>query len=131
MAQKVHVRFEKGAFRFSGECASCHSTCHAVCCRTVVVPLSREEIASGRYQSVELQGLTVLKRNDDGCVYLDGNRCSIYAERPLICKRFDCTKERWVLSPEAARRTSEGMPWKEVRWKGKTFHFDPPSKQKS
>lgn len=31
-----------------------------------------------------------LDRGDGVCRYLDGNRCSIYSERPLLCRIDEC-----------------------------------------
>jgi hypothetical protein len=30
----------------------------------------------------------ILKRNEKGCVFLDGNSCSIYEARPSTCENF-------------------------------------------
>lgn len=30
-----------------------------------------------------------LDRGDGTCIYLDGNKCSIYADRPLLCRVED------------------------------------------
>jgi len=36
-------------------------------------------------------GLWLAKKGDGSCVYLAGDgRCSIYADRPRSCRRFDC-----------------------------------------
>jgi Fe-S-cluster containining protein len=31
------------------------------------------------------------KKNDDSCVYLIDNLCSIHADRPNVCRDFFCT----------------------------------------
>lgn len=33
---------------------------------------------------------TALDRGDGVCIYLDGNKCSIYNERPLLCRVDEC-----------------------------------------
>jgi len=36
-------------------------------------------------------GQAVLAKREDGCcVYLVDNKCSIYADRPVVCKWYDC-----------------------------------------
>ena len=61
MAGSRHVRFERGAFRFSGDCAACRPACRAVCCRGMRAPLADEEIASGRYDAETVDGRVVLR----------------------------------------------------------------------
>lgn len=44
----------------------------------------------GKYQEYEKGGKTYLARKENqDCVYLDGN-CSIYEDRPVTCRKFDC-----------------------------------------
>lgn len=31
-----------------------------------------------------------LDRGDGTCIYLDGNKCSIYSDRPLLCRIDEC-----------------------------------------
>lgn len=31
-----------------------------------------------------------LDRGDGTCKYLDGNKCSVYSERPLLCRIDEC-----------------------------------------
>lgn len=31
---------------------------------------------------------TILRRNDGGCIFLDGNDCSVYESRPDTCRNF-------------------------------------------
>jgi Fe-S-cluster containining protein len=38
-------------------------------------------------QSKDDGGL-ILRRTKDGCVFLDGNDCSIYEDRPETCRNF-------------------------------------------
>ena len=120
-----HVRIEKGSFRFSGDCPSCWSVCHAVCCRTAVVPLADEEIRGGRFRTMKHKGATVLERTDEGCVYLKGNRCSIYQDRPAACRAFDCSKHLWRMLPLDMKRADAQLPAKAPLLKvdGKTYHY--------
>lgn len=80
--------------------------CRAVCCRMGGVLLTPAEIASRRYETeifcirkkelcakdVECYYRIVQLRTKDGaCVYqCDDGGCSIYVERPQICRRYSC-----------------------------------------
>jgi Fe-S-cluster containining protein len=76
----------------------------ANCCRAFTVELADRDIERlARHLSIskaefltgyttadeEEEGPPSLRRSDaTGCVFLDGNRCSVYEERPDICRRF-------------------------------------------
>ncbi|MGD1069873.1 MAG: YkgJ family cysteine cluster protein [Bryobacteraceae bacterium] len=38
--------------------------------------------------SVQEEGETILRRNQHGCIFLDGNDCTIYDDRPDTCRNF-------------------------------------------
>lgn len=77
----------------------CCSDCAALCCRSFPnVDLSWEE-----YRRLAELGATRLHFSlhgphkliiENGCEFLDGNRCGIYDDRPEICRRFICDKPR-------------------------------------
>ncbi len=79
---------------------SCTS-CQASCCRLEVMLLTDTGVPE-RYIETDRWGGEVMARLDDGwCAALDRNslRCSIYAQRPLLCREFemgayDCRAER-------------------------------------
>jgi len=92
---------------FHGNCFEMHAVCQAMCCREWVVDISAEEYASGQYDVEVVCVLTdkvcrdaaqpcinrryhLNKREDKRCVYLEDNRCRIYAERPRVCREFQC-----------------------------------------
>lgn len=64
------------------------------CCRSPHMPpeLTEEEIT--KYPDAELNeefGKWSLPRKEDGsCVKLIDNKCSIYGDRPKVCRVFDC-----------------------------------------
>lgn len=121
-----HVRLEKGSFRFSGDCPSCWSVCHAVCCRTAVVPLADEERQPGRYRSMQMNGMTVLERSEEGCVYLKDNACSNYADRPAACRAFQCDKYLWRMLPQGMNIVGKDpLPAKPrvLKVEGATYHY--------
>ncbi|WP_136515110.1 YkgJ family cysteine cluster protein [Geomonas edaphica] len=74
---------------------SCCRECAALCCRSFPnIDLTWEE-----YLRLEELGATRLHFSlygphkliiENGCEFLDGNRCGIYEARPAICRRFFC-----------------------------------------
>jgi len=82
------------------ERVSC-ATCAACCCRLEVMLLGDDGVPD-RYIDEDTWGGQVMRRLDDGwCAALDRDsmRCTIYAQRPLICREFelgsaDCLEER-------------------------------------
>lgn len=73
----------------------CCSTCDAVCCRSFPsVELTWEE-----YERLHALGARRLEFSlhgphkliiENGCEFIDHNRCGIYEDRPQICRRFAC-----------------------------------------
>ena len=84
-------------------CESC-----AVCCKLFLINLSEKEFYSGMFQTelvtdehfndfatIEEYGLNILKKKtDDSCVYLKDCRCSIYNNRPQVCRDFFCGSDK-------------------------------------
>lgn len=67
------------------------SDCEAICCRLTVVLLPGDERVPEQYTTYDSHGLQMMARGEDGwCVALDLNtmRCSIYEQRPGICRKF-------------------------------------------
>jgi Fe-S-cluster containining protein len=64
--------------------------CEAVCCRLTVVLDARDEVAESLVVR-HANGTAVIAHAEDGwCVALDrvNKCCSIYANRPLVCRKF-------------------------------------------
>lgn len=84
------------------KCSQC-----GLCCRLFSVNLTEEEYQSGKYrtQFEELGfvddfrkaaacGTNILKQKEDGgCIYLKGNKCSIHEIRAQVCREFFCTSK--------------------------------------
>jgi Fe-S-cluster containining protein len=80
-------------------------TCTA-CCRLLSPHLTPDEISSGKYPisltmpTSEILSVdptvgpivTMFKNKDGGCAMFIDNKCSIYDDRPLACRQFDCRK---------------------------------------
>ena len=77
------------------------SSCAAVCCRLTVVLMPDDHVPE-RLIAYDAHGLRTMAKAEDGwCVALDRdtNRCSIYATRPEICRKYamggpSCRDER-------------------------------------
>ncbi|HLY17374.1 MAG TPA: YkgJ family cysteine cluster protein [Bryobacteraceae bacterium] len=79
------------------DCTQC-----ANCCRVATVKLSERDVARmarhlrlapavfvERYTTESQDEGTILRRTEEtGCVFLDGNTCTVYDARPDICQRF-------------------------------------------
>ena len=78
------------------DCTAC-----ANCCRVATTQLNQRDVERlAKYLRVKvpdfLKGYTtedeeeglVLQRNEQGCVFLDGNLCSVYDSRPETCQHF-------------------------------------------
>lgn len=80
------------------DCTAC-----ANCCRVATTGISERDVERlSRFlrttpakfladytveDQLELEG-RILRRNEGGCVFLDGNLCSVYEARPDTCQRF-------------------------------------------
>jgi len=81
------------------KCGEC-----GVCCRLFMINLTEEEYKSGRYRTLfeefdivddfeeaELCAANIIRQNDDeSCIYLKDNKCSIHDKRPQSCRNFFC-----------------------------------------
>lgn len=69
--------------------------------------LTPEEIASGIYPISLIQPnvnepgpkVVMFKNSTGGCSMLIDNKCSIYEQRPIACRQFDCRKNHHPLIP--------------------------------
>ena len=78
------------------DCTAC-----ANCCRVATVKITERDVeklakssahrpaaVSGGLQPPHPDEGLVLKRNEGGCVFLEGNLCSVYDSRPHTCANF-------------------------------------------
>jgi len=67
--------------------------CGTLCCQ-LFVPLSINELLRGLQPQSPLS--TLLRQEADGyCTYLDraSQRCTVWHDRPLVCRRYDCNAD--------------------------------------
>ncbi len=87
--------------QLADEAAVSCANCAACCCQLEVMLISDTGVPR-RFIAIDEWGGEVMRRLDDGwCAALDRDsmRCSIYAQRPLICREFamasaECLDER-------------------------------------
>src|ERR1700722_7643285 len=78
------------------DCRQC-----ANCCKVAEVELKLRDIEKlarflritpkkfvAEYTGLDESGERILKRGEGGCVFLSGNDCTIYEQRPEACQRF-------------------------------------------
>lgn len=80
-------------------------TC-TLCCQVLSPYLTPEEVSSGKYPISLTQPtedvlivdpsvgpiITMFKASHGGCAMFIDNKCSIYEDRPIACRQFDCRK---------------------------------------
>jgi len=78
------------------DCSAC-----ANCCRVPEVAITAKDIEKlakfigasqpefvEQFTARDESGAVILKRNESGCVFLEGNLCSVYEARPQNCANF-------------------------------------------
>ena len=85
--------------------------CDAVCCRLTVVLMPEDRIPA-RFTTRNSHGVEVMARDEEGwCVAVDSARmcCSIYEQRPAICRKF-AMGSGYCRSERHAYRTRHAIP---------------------
>ena len=95
--------FVERQFRRAAEEAHSAIDCRqcAECCRVTEVQLADRDVERlarllsiserqflEQYTTLDDDDAVILKRTADGCVFLEGNDCSVYEARPGNCERF-------------------------------------------
>lgn len=91
----VYGHEEDGVPDADPDCGPRLTACRAVCC-TYHFALTKEEVAQGVIAHDRARPFFVARHPDGYCVHLDRGRlaCTIWAERPLRCRRYDCRDDR-------------------------------------
>ena len=104
-AAAVYGDEEPGVPDASVDCERRLARCRAVCC-TFHFALTREEAERGRI-AFDPKRPFFIRRDEDGyCPHLDRRTlgCTVWEDRPLRCRRYDCRDDPEVW-PEAAARS--------------------------
>lgn len=108
---KYHLSMQEYRLRLHGNsCEECRPVCQALCCSYPwSVKLDQAEFSSGQYDAFQFCSLLnqlcdkpniackfrsylLSKKEDGSCIYLDQNNlCSIYENRPDVCRETICT----------------------------------------
>jgi Fe-S-cluster containining protein len=99
---KNHRHSDRRLRRFGEEIeAEIDCTACANCCRVTEVGITEKDIEKlakfvgvseaefvEQFTALDNSGAIILKRNAGGCVFLEGNLCSVYEARPQNCANF-------------------------------------------
>jgi Fe-S-cluster containining protein len=99
---KSHRHSDRRLRRFGEEIeAEIDCTACANCCRVTEVGITEKDIEKlskfvgtseqefvEQFTALDNSGAVILKRNEGGCVFLEGNLCSVYEARPANCANF-------------------------------------------
>jgi uncharacterized protein len=99
---KSHRHSDRRLRRFGEEIeAEIDCTQCANCCRVTEVGITQRDVEklakfigvseqefAGQFTARDAEGARILKRNEAGCVFLEGNLCSVYEARPQNCANF-------------------------------------------
>jgi Fe-S-cluster containining protein len=114
-AETPHVQLVETPDKYEAEheivvnCVSCIDVCKMVCCKLWFV-LSVQDLTEGVVKWNCGMPYSIAQNEDGFCLHLDhSNGCTIYSNRPLVCRSYNCRNDRriWVdfenkvLSPEA------------------------------
>src|ERR1700722_11237201 len=99
---KSHRHSDRRLRRFGEDIeAEIDCTACANCCRVTEVGITAKDVEKlakfvgtsesefvDQFTAVDGSGAMILKRNEQGCVFLEGNLCSVYEARPHNCANF-------------------------------------------
>jgi len=78
------------------DCAAHLHLCGARCCR-MTFALSRQDIIEGIVRSDPTHPYRILQR-DGACTHQEGPTCSVYDNRPAVCRTYDCRRDKRIWS---------------------------------
>jgi Fe-S-cluster containining protein len=99
---KSHRHSDRRLRRFGEEIeAEIDCTACANCCRVTEVGITEKDVEKlakfvgmtdsefvEQFTALDGEGAMILRRNEGGCVFLEGNLCSVYEARPHNCINF-------------------------------------------
>jgi Fe-S-cluster containining protein len=71
------------------DCEARLPLCRARCC-TLRFALSRQDLDEGVVRWDPARPYAIAQREDRTCVHLHAGRCEVYAQRPAVCRSYDC-----------------------------------------
>ncbi|MEJ2696473.1 MAG: YkgJ family cysteine cluster protein [Candidatus Sulfobium sp.] len=93
----VYGQEDEGVPDASVDCESNLKWCRAVCC-TFQFALTKEEVRKGHLKHNLSRPFFIARDGDGYCPHLERGslRCSVWSERPLRCRRYDCREDPQV-----------------------------------
>jgi Fe-S-cluster containining protein len=87
------------------------------CCRQQIVRLTGGDMQNmAIYDWRQIGEFRVLNNKPNGeCVHLGPGGCTIYEQRPLVCRTYDCRKQFKILSGNERRRFRNSAMGDEAR----------------
>jgi hypothetical protein len=78
------------------DCAAHYHLCQARCCR-FTFPLTRQDLVEGVVRW-DPEHPYRIQQNEGVCVHRNGHACSVYEDRPGICRTYDCRRDKriWI-----------------------------------
>ena len=73
------------------DCGECHE-----CCRFFNIPLSPYECTWIEHEDTD-DMMYIKKKPDGSCIYLKDGKCSIYDNRPIACREYDCSNDYRIM----------------------------------
>jgi hypothetical protein len=112
----------EGATITEVECAERLSICHAACC-SLPFPLSAAEVEGGKVKW-DLGHPYMIRHDDHGCCVHNDRAtggCTIYADRPAVCRGYDCREDERIWKDFGAKILNEDFFRNRPRH---DFHFN-------
>jgi len=78
-------------------CAERLPVCKAICCR-LHFALTAEEVEKGAVKWDMGRPYSIRQESDGSCTHMIGGNCSVYADRPGICRRYSCATDTRIWS---------------------------------
>ena len=79
------------------DCEKRMNTCRSICC-TFQFALTKEEVEQGAIGHNLAKPFFIAREEDGYCPHLDRDslQCSVWHERPLRCRQYDCRNDREI-----------------------------------
>jgi len=80
------------------ECSKYINQCQAKCC-SYIFALTKGEVSAGHIKYNQDRPYFIARDDDGLCPHLDRNslQCDIWENRPLRCRRYDCSRDEEVM----------------------------------
>jgi Fe-S-cluster containining protein len=93
----VYGQEDEGVSDISLECEAHLKRCRAICC-TFQFALTKEEVRKGHLKHNPSRPFFIARDADGYCLHLERStlRCTVWPERPLRCRRYDCGEDPQV-----------------------------------